>query len=137
MSSDTKIQSSAIPATVPAASQVQAATPAPSPDRTPAASSAAKTPRITPGTFEVKAKVGDDLQKLSKQIDDVVKELSQYLESNSRNLAVHVDRALPLPVVVVKDRFSGEVIRQIPNEVVVKMAHSIDAFKGWLHDQAA
>ena len=91
--------------------------------------------QVSSSTFEVKAKVSDDLQKITKQIEDVVKELSQYLESNSRNLAIHVDHALSVPVITVKDRFSGEVIRQIPNEVVVKMAHSIDAFKGWLHDE--
>lgn len=134
MSSDTKIQSSAVKASMPAPA------PAPAPvatkERAAPVETAAKKPQISHATFEVKARVGDDLQKLSKQIDDVVKELSHYLEDNSRNLAVHVDKALPLPVVVVKDRFSGEVIRQIPNEVVVKMAHSIDAFKGWLHDQA-
>lgn len=128
MSIDTKIQSNSLPAmsTAPMAHPVE---------RAQKTDVTAPKVQVSSATFEVKAKVSDDLQKLSKQIEDVVKELSQYLESNSRNLAIHVDHALSVPVITVKDRFSGEVIRQIPNEVVVKMAHSIDAFKGWLHDQ--
>jgi len=41
---------------------------------------------------------------------------------------------LGLPIVVVKNSQTGEVVRQIPNEVVVQVAHSIEAFKGMLHN---
>jgi len=33
-------------------------------------------------------------------------------------------------VIVVKKQDTGEVIRQIPNEVVIKVAHSLDKLKG-------
>jgi uncharacterized FlaG/YvyC family protein len=36
------------------------------------------------------------------------------------------------PIVVVRKEDTGEVIRQIPNEVVVKVAHNIEALKGML-----
>jgi flagellar protein FlaG len=48
-----------------------------------------------------------------------------------------MDEALGRPVVTVKNTQSGEVIRQIPNEVVVKIAHNIEAFKGLLHSGMA
>jgi uncharacterized FlaG/YvyC family protein len=38
---------------------------------------------------------------------------------------------------LVKNQQSGEVIRQIPSEVVIKVAHSIEDLKGMLHNQAA
>jgi flagellar protein FlaG len=38
-------------------------------------------------------------------------------------------------VVLVKNADTGEVVRQIPNEVVVRIAHSIEAFKGLLHNE--
>jgi uncharacterized FlaG/YvyC family protein len=41
-----------------------------------------------------------------------------------------VDPSLDRPVVTVTNRETGEVIRQIPNEVVIRMAHSIDDNKG-------
>ena len=36
------------------------------------------------------------------------------------------------PVVIVRKEDTGEVIRQIPNPEVLKVAHSIDALKGLL-----
>ena len=45
-------------------------------------------------------------------------------------IAGNTDPAVNRPVVTVTNRETGEVIRQIPNEVVVKMAHSIDENKG-------
>ena len=53
---------------------------------------------------------------------------------SGRNPSIDVDHALNAPVVTVRNSESGEVIRQIPNETVVQIAHSIEAFKGWLHD---
>jgi uncharacterized FlaG/YvyC family protein len=59
------------------------------------------------------------------------------MKDSGRNLNIGVDKALGGPVVTVRNSESGEVVRQIPNEVVVQMAHSIEAFKGWLHDSNA
>jgi uncharacterized FlaG/YvyC family protein len=42
-----------------------------------------------------------------------------------------------MPVILVKNQDSGEVIRQIPNEVVIKVAHSIEDLKGILHNDIA
>jgi len=39
-------------------------------------------------------------------------------------------------VVTVRKADTGEVIRQIPNDVVVRMAHSIDALKGLMLDKS-
>jgi uncharacterized FlaG/YvyC family protein len=40
-------------------------------------------------------------------------------------------------VVTVTNTVSGEVIRQIPNEAVVRVAHFIDGAKGLLHNAKA
>ncbi len=84
--------------------------------------------------FAKKAEVGHDMQKLANDIEDAVQRLNDMMKDSGRNLNIGVDRVLGGPVVTVRNAESGEVIRQIPNEVVVKMAHSIEAFKGWLHD---
>jgi flagellar protein FlaG len=39
------------------------------------------------------------------------------------------------PVVTVKNADTGEVVRQLPNEVVVRIAHNIEEFKGLLHNK--
>lgn len=84
--------------------------------------------------FAKKAEVGQDMQQLAHAIEDAVQRLNDMMKDSGRNLNIGVDRVLGGPVVTVRNAESGEVIRQIPNEVVVKMAHSIEAFKGWLHD---
>jgi flagellar protein FlaG len=43
-----------------------------------------------------------------------------------------IDEKLGRPVVTVRNESTGEVVRQIPNEVVVRVAHSIDELKGLL-----
>lgn len=85
-------------------------------------------------SFARNAQVGADLQSLQKSIEASVERLNTMMRDSGRNLNIGVDKALGGPVVTVRNAESGEVVRQIPNEVVVKMAHSIEAFKGWLHD---
>ena len=87
--------------------------------------------------FAKKAEVSADLQSLHKSIEASVERLNAMMKDSGRNLNIGIDRALGGPVVTVRNAESGEVVRQIPNEVVVKMAHSIEAFKGWLHDDKA
>jgi uncharacterized FlaG/YvyC family protein len=43
-----------------------------------------------------------------------------------------VDNALETPVVTVRSTVTGEVVRQIPNEAAVRMAHNIESIKGLL-----
>jgi flagellar protein FlaG len=87
--------------------------------------------------FAKKAEVGADLQSLQKSIEASVDRLNVMMKDSGRNLNIGVDKALGGTVVTVRNAESGEVVRQIPNEVVVQMAHSIEAFKGWLHDDKA
>ncbi len=85
--------------------------------------------------FAKKAEVGQDMQQLAHAIEDSVQRLNDMMKDSGRNLNIGVDRVLGGPVVTVRNAESGEVIRQIPNEVVVKMAHSIEDFKGLLHNK--
>ena len=56
--------------------------------------------------------------------------LNQQLSSTNRGLGFHIDDAVGGPVVTVRSSDTGEVVRQIPNEVVVRVAHSIEKMKG-------
>lgn len=101
------------------------------------ATPAAQISQVAKQNFAVKAEVGADLQNLHKSIEASVERLNAMMKDSGRNLNIGMDKALGGPVVTVRNAESGEVVRQIPNEVVVKMAHSIEAFKGWLHDGSA
>ena len=55
------------------------------------------------------------------------------MRDGGRNLSFAIDPSRKgQPVVIVRKEDTGEVIRQIPNEVVVKVAHNIEALKGLL-----
>ncbi len=101
------------------------------------ATPAAQISQVAKQNFAVKAEVSADLQSLHKSIEASVERLNAMMKDSGRNLNIGIDKALGGPVVTVRNAESGEVVRQIPNEVVIKMAHSIEAFKGWLHDGKA
>ncbi len=63
-------------------------------------------------------------------LQDAVSILNQQLTSSKRGLGFHIDEAVGGPVVTVRSADTGEVVRQIPNEVVVRVAHSIEKMKG-------
>ena len=56
------------------------------------------------------------------------------MDTIARTVQPRLAEKLGMPVVVVTNSQTGEVVRQIPNEVVVRVAHNLEAFKGMLHN---
>ncbi|MEY2789922.1 MAG: hypothetical protein RL295_86 [Pseudomonadota bacterium] len=84
---------------------------------------------------ETKSKVGQELESNYKQLEAAVDEIRKMADDNLMNLGFSIDRKINTHVVVVTDKNSGEVIRQIPNEVVIRVAHNIADLKGLLFDK--
>ena len=57
-----------------------------------------------------------------------------YLADSGRDLNVFVDDSAGYYVTTVVNPNSGEVVRQIPNEIVLEVSRSIEDFKGLLHN---
>lgn len=76
-----------------------------------------------------------DMEKLKASLRESLEQLNQTLRDGGRNLNFHMDEQVGGPVVLVKNADTGEVVRQIPNEVVVRIAHNIEEFKGLLHNK--
>mgnify|MGYP000668012873 CR=1 FL=1 len=76
-----------------------------------------------------------DPQALKEKLMESIQKLNQTMRDGGRNLNFHVDEAVGGPVVTVKNAETGEVVRQLPNEVVVRIAHNIEEFKGLLHNK--
>ena len=76
-----------------------------------------------------------DVEKSRAILSDSLDKLNQMMRDGGRNLNFHMDESVGGPVVLVKNADTGEVVRQIPNEVVVRIAHNIEAFKGMLHNE--
>jgi flagellar protein FlaG len=71
-----------------------------------------------------------DTEGDKKRLDQAISRMNERMQDGGRGLAFRVDPSLNRPVVTVTNQETGEVIRQIPNEVVIRMAHSIDENKG-------
>ena len=78
-----------------------------------------------------------DASEVRQNLQEAVKMLNQQMVSTKRGLGFQVDEAVGGPVVTVRSAESGEVVRQIPNEVVVRIAHNIEKYKGLLFSAKA
>jgi flagellar protein FlaG len=107
---------SGVPAPMPAVAQAVAAP-------------VAQAPKVTaPKPVEIQY----DEAKSRKNLQEAVSALNDQMAASKTGLGFSIDKSLDRPVVIVRNTETGEVVRQIPTEVVVRLAHSIDAMKGLL-----
>ena len=80
-----------------------------------------------------KAEIKVDTETLKKNLEVAINHINEMMRDGGRNLSFEIDPSRKgQPVVIVRKEDTGEVIRQIPNPEVLKVAHSIDALKGLL-----
>lgn len=75
-----------------------------------------------------------DPHEARRTLEEATERLNKEMRRNSRDLSFSVDDVANKVVVTVKNR-DGEVVRQIPNEVVLRVAHSLEDMKGLLQDE--
>ena len=75
-----------------------------------------------------------DPAKLAQQIQDAVARLNDQMKTMQRDLGFSYDERLNREIVTVRKQSTGEVVRQLPPEVVIRVAHSIEDLKGVLYD---
>ena len=73
-----------------------------------------------------------DASEVRQNLQEAVSMLNQQMTSTKRGLGFQIDEAVGGPVVTVRSAETGEVVRQIPNEVIVRIAHNIEKVKGLL-----
>lgn len=70
-----------------------------------------------------------------KNLQDAVSMLNDQVASHKNGLGFSLNEHIDVPVVTVRNTVTGEVVRQIPNEVVLRVAQNIDTVqKGLLHN---
>jgi len=80
-----------------------------------------------------KADIRVNTEEMKKNLEVAINHLNEMMRDGGRNLSFQIDPSRKgQPVVIVRKEDTGEVIRQIPNPEVLKVAHSIDALKGLL-----
>ena len=83
-----------------------------------------------------KSNIQVDPEKQRQQLTSAIDNLNRMMQEGGRGLTFMMDEALGAPIVVVKNSTTGEVVRQLPNSVVVNMAHELADFKGKLHSSS-
>lgn len=81
-----------------------------------------------------KPEIKVNTEEMKHNLQEAISRLNEMMRDGGRGLNFSVDEKLGRPIVLVKNDQTGEVIRQIPNEVVVRVAHSIEDLKGILHN---
>ena len=69
-----------------------------------------------------------------EKMEQIVQVANATLESANNSLRFQVDDSVKAPIVTVVDQDSGEVIRQLPSEELVRIARSIESMRGVLFD---
>ncbi len=98
-------------------------------EATPAVPATPAAPKVqTP----VKPQVDFDPEEMRRDLQEAIQNLNDQLRSRSSSLSFAVDEVADRTVVTVKNLQTGEVVRQIPNEVVIRIAHNLEEMKGLL-----
>jgi len=83
---------------------------------------------------ERRAQGGKNLDMIRERLVEISASLNEDMDIRSKNLSFSIDKDTDRMVVTVTDKESGKVIKQIPSEAVLKVAHSMTALKGILYD---
>lgn len=67
-------------------------------------------------------------------IREAVDRINRQMKDTNRDLNFSVDDASDRVVITVKSTSTGEVIRQIPDQALLRVAHNIEDIKGLLHN---
>jgi flagellar protein FlaG len=83
-----------------------------------------------------KVDLGFNPQEMRENIQEAIDRLNQQLKANGRDLSFQMDEEINRPVITVRNIETGEVVRQIPSEEIIRMAHSIEEGKGLLFNES-
>lgn len=125
MSSEVTLQGTMRSAPRPSAAELPSASISPN-DPTPV-KQAIKTPE--------KPAIDFDPKESQRKLSEAIAHLNEMMRSNGTNLDFSRDEALNQVVITVKSTETGKVIRQIPDETFLKIAHNIENLKGLLHNE--
>ncbi len=76
-------------------------------------------------------------EQMVAKMHEAVAQLNKMAVNSGRGLNFQADPKLGRHVITVTNTETGEVVRTIPTEVAIRVAHGIEDFKGLLHDDAA
>ena len=98
-------------------------------------SSSASIASVAAEAEEGKVKSLSTLASVTESIDDAVEVLNQALSMRSTAATIRRDEELNRYLVTIKDKESGEIVREIPDEALIKFARNLQELRGILFDE--
>jgi flagellar protein FlaG len=81
-----------------------------------------------------------NIQQITQQsrqaVEAAAKQMQSFVSSMGRNLDFSIDGSTGYHVVRVTNPTTGEVVRQMPSEEVLRLAHSFDQISALIHQKA-
>ena len=100
-----------------------------------AAEGAQQAPKNTAAREPIKmGEVKFDPDQMRKNLEEIVQRMNDQMKATNRNLAFSIDDVADRYVISVKHSMTGEIIRQIPDESILRVAHNIEKLRGLLAD---
>ena len=90
-----------------------------------------------PVAVQAPAPLRIDPVMMGRELEEVVSMLNRQMEQTKRGLGFSIDRVANVNVVTVRDTNTGSIVRQIPTQNVLNIAHSIESLKGILYSELA
>jgi flagellar protein FlaG len=90
--------------------------------------------KLRADTHESRVEATKNLETIRTRLKEISASLNEDMGIRSKRLKFSVDESTNRMLVKVLDKESGELIRQIPSEAILKVAHSLEALKGILFD---
>jgi flagellar protein FlaG len=98
------------------------------PELAPVKAAAVQKPQSIP--VPVKAETTLDANQQEKLVKEAISKLNEQAKASNQNLGFRMDPHIKGPVITVHNTHTGEVVRTIPSEEVLRVAKSIDSLKG-------
>lgn len=75
------------------------------------------------------------LDEMRRSLSEAISQVNEQLRRQDQNLNFSIDKASGRTVITVKNTQSGEIVRQIPDEAVLRVGHNLEQLKGLLFNQ--
>ena len=92
------------------------------------------TAEVAASLSEQKTLSAESIEKIQERLERTIEMLNVDLELSETNLSFRVDKVSDRVLVAVVDENTGEMVRQVPADAILKVAHNIEALKGILFD---
>ena len=76
----------------------------------------------------------NNLEMIRDRLNEISESLNQEMRVRSKDLQFSVDEVTNRFLVTVLDQESGKVVKHIPSDAILKVAHNLEALKGILFD---